>query len=138
MIVSLYWPAFSWLSDWFIFAECTASSISAIFRNGLVKRTFNCHWKGMKSWFRAKRLVFCSCYNASTLFLNLQQRRKDRGILQTRYPLLSTVRLSVTWQSRIERASPILHPGTHVVVMWVLAMGTITSTQLWVGTYMLM
>jgi len=52
-------------------------------------------WLIRKFW----KVIFCSDYNASTLFRNLQKRSlkcKERCTLQIRYPLWSTVRLSLT------------------------------------------
>jgi hypothetical protein len=59
--------------------------------------TFYCYWKSMEIWIWTKNLVVCSCFNALTPFTNLQKMSllcMERDILQRRYPLWSTVRLS--------------------------------------------
>ena len=50
----------------------------------------------------AKDLVFCGSYNWPTLLWNLQKRYlagRERGSLQTRYPLWYTGRFIITWQT---------------------------------------
>jgi hypothetical protein len=37
----------------------------------VINGTCDCHWKGMENWIGAKTVVFCSGYNASTLFSSL-------------------------------------------------------------------
>lgn len=47
--------------------------------------TFDCHCKSMDSWEGIKKLVFCSGYNAPSLYRNMQKRSltcKERGSLQ--------------------------------------------------------
>ena len=53
--------------------------------------------KSMEGWVGMKNLVFCTYYNASTLFQKLQKKIlsvHEHCTLQTRYPSLSMVRLS--------------------------------------------
>jgi len=48
--------------------------------------------KSMASWVGMKNVVFCSSYNAPTLYLNLLKRSlacRERGTLQTCYKLWS-------------------------------------------------
>lgn len=63
----------------------------------------------MKSAIGMRNLVFFSSgYNISTLFLNLQRMylaQRDRDSLQTRFPLRSTIRRIMTWQSLFQRAA---------------------------------
>ena len=60
--------------------------------------TFEKVWTVLGS--RMINVVFYSGYNAITMFLNQQKKSlttcREREILQTHYPLYSTVRLSVS------------------------------------------
>jgi hypothetical protein len=71
--------------------------------------TFHCHRKSMVIWIGTNNLVFCSGYDAPTLFPSLQYRSfacRERNTLYTRYPLWSMVRLA-----------PIYHRGTHWIAL---------------------
>ena len=137
-------PRYNWLrnqhNDWLIIAERPTGSISYIQDENTSSTThanrtemggsdrstwskhFDCLWESMGSWAGTNNLVFCSGYDAPTLFPNLQYRSLacwERNTLYTRYPLWSMVRLA-----------PICHRGTHWIALWIWAIGSFTSTRI--------
>jgi hypothetical protein len=60
--------------------------------------TCDCHWKSIKRWVGSKNVVCCSRYKTHTLLRNLLERyltcKEEPVTLQTRYLLLSAIRLS--------------------------------------------
>jgi hypothetical protein len=58
----------------------------------------DCHWKSIKRWVGSTNVVCCSRYKTHTLLRNLQKRyltcKEEPVTLQTRYLLLSAIRLS--------------------------------------------
>ena len=117
----------SWLIHW-----RPASSISAIFRvrtSSIIYKNYieiwrdgstgstnlDGHWKSMESCVGTKKLVFCNAYNALTLFQNRSLACRERGTLQTCYPVWSNM------TTPTERTPPIHHLRNRKEALWVWA-----------------
>ena len=84
--------------DWLMIASGPTSSISANGSQSIYIWECHCHRKGMNIWVGTTNLIFCSDYNAPTLFQNLQKMSltcRERCTLQTCYQLWYTIRVSV-------------------------------------------
>lgn len=77
--------------DWLVIIWCLQINTEMKENRTTETRTFNCHGKSVESFVMVRQIVFCSGYNAPTLFRNIQKMYLTCRNHGTQYGLLSVL-----------------------------------------------